>query len=434
MQEAFNGKFKEQQSSTAAWLPVPTFKLNNNEPRPGTCVEDTHALSEQLVTFIRGHPLMDSAVSNDNGKPVFYRRDIMFTKIVVDIIEIDGIRYTVYFVGTNTGHVYKIVEWYPQGSLSGSETGSGLYGSGMDSLLNGNNGGPQVGASSTGANGAQSTLVEIIEATVPEPVRAMEISSRHKSLYVASDSQVKQINLLNCRQRHDSCVQCVRDPYCGWDRKHLECRHMSSASASMINLDQPTSNLIQDITNETPDLCHAVIKHKDVHVTWGQSVHLPCKFNGFIQESQDLQQILAGQQRQSGSMSIIAKQQQQQQQHNSVYGQQTGYQAASQLQQQQQVAADNLMGAQNPYAQLGQPHGLIQPTNYIQWYYHRRDNILSPGYPVLQRRDKFILAADQGLVILNANEPGWYQCRLGNQIIHSYNLIIDTSKYRYIIV
>lgn len=166
-----------------------------------------------------------------------------------------------------------------------------------------------------------------------------------------------------------------------------------------------SSNLIQDISSETPDLCHAAIKHKDIHVTWGQSVHLPCKFNGFIQESQDLQQLLAAQQR-------------------------------TRLQQQQQTQpfADYNQGlASSSSAGLGQPHGLVQPASFIQWYYHRRDNILSPGFPVLQRRDKFILAADQGLVILNANEPGWYQCRLGNQIIYSYNLIIDTSKFAHTI-
>lgn len=215
IQEAFNGKFKEQQSSTAAWLPVPSYKLNANEPRPGTCVDDTQALSDHLVTFIRGHPLMDSAVANDNNRPVFYRRDIMFTRIVVDVIEIDGLRYTVYFVGTNTGHVYKIVEWYPPQMMANDDP---MH--------------PSSGASSSSSSGpanqnAQSALVEVIDATVPEPIRAMEISSRHKSLYVSSDSQIKQINLLNCKQRHENCMQCVRDPYCGWDRKHLECRHFS---------------------------------------------------------------------------------------------------------------------------------------------------------------------------------------------------------------
>lgn len=215
IQEAFNGKFKEQQSSTAAWLPVPSYKLNQNEPRPGSCVEDTQALSDHLVTFIRGHPLMDSAVANDNGRPVFYRRDIMFTKVVVDIMKIDGISYTIYFVGTNTGHVYKIVEWLP---LAGPSQEIDQSQSGSFAPFN---------SFAAGTSNAQSSLVEVIEATPGEPVRVMEISSRHKSLYVASDWQVKQINLVNCKQRHDNCMQCVRDPYCGWDRKHLECRHFS---------------------------------------------------------------------------------------------------------------------------------------------------------------------------------------------------------------
>lgn len=173
------------------------------------------------------------------------------------------------------------------------------------------------------------------------------------------------------------------------------------------------------MTNQTPDVCHSAIKHKDVHVTWGQSVHLPCKFNGFIQETQDLQQLLAGQQRQHQA-------QQQQQMLSGVVGSGGGGGVGG---------AVGTLGGQfmahavaEQQAQLHHQHGLLQPAAYVQWYYHRRDNVLSAGYPVLQRRDKFILAADKGLVILNANEPGWYQCRLGNQIIYSYNLIIDTSK------
>lgn len=220
------------------------MKFNLNDPRPGTCADDTQALSDSFVTFIRSHPLMDSAVPSDNGRPSFYRRDVMFTKIVVDIIEVDGVRYTVYFVGTSTGHVYKIVEWLsPNGS---GPMGMEAAAAGMMMALDQGSGfapSPSAAASSSSSSSSsspsgqfgsnqpssQSTLVEVIEATVPEPVRAMEISARHKALYVASDSQVRQINLMNCKQRHDNCLQCVRDPYCGWDRKHLECRHFSLA-------------------------------------------------------------------------------------------------------------------------------------------------------------------------------------------------------------
>ena len=186
IQEVFNGKFKEQATSSSAWLPVLSSKVP--EPRPGLCVNDTHTLPDSVLNFIRGHPLMDSAVAHDNGKPVFYKRDVIFTRIVVDKLEVDGVKYLVYFAGTNTGLVYKLVEWYDR---SGE---------------------------------IHSNLVDVFEATVPEPVRAMELSPIHKSLYVASDSIVRQFDLLMCRGRYENCIRCTRDPYCGWDKDHGECK------------------------------------------------------------------------------------------------------------------------------------------------------------------------------------------------------------------
>ena len=80
--EAFGGKFKEQESSTSAWLPVASSKVP--EPRPGTCVEDTRELPDRVLNFIRTHPLMDSTVAHQGGAPVFYKRDVIFTNLVVD--------------------------------------------------------------------------------------------------------------------------------------------------------------------------------------------------------------------------------------------------------------------------------------------------------------------------------------------------------------
>lgn len=173
-------------TSSSAWLPVLTSKVP--EPRPGTCVNDSQTLPDSVLNFIRGHPLMDSAVAHDNGKPVFYKRDVVFTKIVVDKLVVAGKEYFVYFAGTATGLIYKLVEWYDR---SGEE---------------------------------HSNLVDIFEATVPEPVRVLEISSQHKSLYVASDSVVRQFDLSMCRARYENCIQCIRDPYCGWDREHNGCK------------------------------------------------------------------------------------------------------------------------------------------------------------------------------------------------------------------
>lgn len=76
------GKFKEQATSNSAWLPVLNSKVP--EPRPGTCVNDTTNLPDPVLNFIRSHPLMDKAVNHEHNNPVFYKRDLVFTKLVVD--------------------------------------------------------------------------------------------------------------------------------------------------------------------------------------------------------------------------------------------------------------------------------------------------------------------------------------------------------------
>ncbi|GIY92151.1 hypothetical protein CEXT_675802 [Caerostris extrusa] len=225
IQEVFNGKFKEQATSSSAWLPVLTSKVP--EPRPGLCVNDTQTLPDSVLNFIRGHPLMDSAVSHDNAKPVYYKRDVIFTCLVVDMIEVDGVKYTVYYAGSTDGYVYKLVEWYDR---LGEE---------------------------------HSNLVDIFEATVPDPVRAIEISSKHKSLYVSSDFVLRQFDLVMCKGRFANCLRCIQDPYCGWDKERGECKPY-------------VNGLLQDVTNATPGICDNCVKNKPLHVFWGQSVHLSC--------------------------------------------------------------------------------------------------------------------------------------------------------------
>lgn len=107
IQEAFRGKFKEQATSSSAWLPVLSNKVP--EPRPGQCVNDTESLPDTVLNFIRSHPLMDSAISHENEKPVFYKRDVMFTRLVVDKLRIDfvgtDLEYTVYYAGSSKHYV-----------------------------------------------------------------------------------------------------------------------------------------------------------------------------------------------------------------------------------------------------------------------------------------------------------------------------------------
>ncbi|XP_044576456.1 semaphorin-2A isoform X1 [Cotesia glomerata] len=229
IQEAFRGKFKEQATSSSAWLPVLSNKVP--EPRPGQCVNDTETLPDTVLNFIRSHPLMDSAISHENEKPVFFKRDIMFTRLVVDKLRIDFIgmdlEYTVYYAGSSDGRVHKVVQWVDSNGES------------------------------------QSILLDVFDVTPGEPIQAMEISKEHKALYVASDHRIKQIDLVMCSRRYDNCLRCVHDPYCGWDKDTNACKPYAPG-------------LLQDVSNSTADVCDSSVGKRKLVVTWGQSVHLGC--------------------------------------------------------------------------------------------------------------------------------------------------------------
>ncbi|CAG9091882.1 unnamed protein product [Plutella xylostella] len=221
--EAFAGRFKEQATSSSAWLPV--LRARVPEPRPGTCVNDTAALPDNVLNFIRSHPLMDSAVRQEGDAPVFFRRDLVLTSLVVDKQFVDmlgaDITYTVYYAGTNAGEIYKIVQW----------------------------------------SGGAARVADIWRAADNEPVRAMAISRQMHSLYVTTDNRIRQLPLRACSHRYDSCVRCVLDPYCGWDKEADACRPYSPG-------------LLHDATNSTPAICEASAPQRTIRAGYGQSVHL----------------------------------------------------------------------------------------------------------------------------------------------------------------
>ena len=136
---------------------------------------------------------MHHNVHHDNSEPAFFAKDVSFTKIVVDnevtISHYGGKSqdYTIYYAGTSDGKVYKVSRW---------KNSKGQY---------------------------QSKLLDILDIT-NEPIRAMEISRSRRQLYITSDTGIRQIDLNLCTVRYDNCLQCSRDPSCGWDRDAGVCR------------------------------------------------------------------------------------------------------------------------------------------------------------------------------------------------------------------
>lgn len=229
--KAFEGKFKEQESSTSAWLAVAASKVP--QPRPGSCVDDTRELPDRVLNFIRTHPLMDEHVGHQGEAPVFYKRDVVFSHLVVDRVSVgkygEKRDFTMFYIGCSTGQVYKVSQWVDL------ETGR-----------------------------RKSALLDVFQGTLSgEAIRAMAISRSLHTLYLTSDSSIRQISLALCESRYSSCLQCGRDPQCGWDREEGVCRGYRQG-------------LLQDPTGAREGLCDASIFKRKLIANFGQSVHLSC--------------------------------------------------------------------------------------------------------------------------------------------------------------
>ena len=227
------GKFKEQASSTSMWLPVPSKDVP--EPRPGSCSDDTRELPDNVLNFIRKHPLMDSDVPHDADGPAFFQKDVVFTKVVVDEVIKQtaygsvGQKFTIYYAATEDGRIFKVARW--------PTPATGSY---------------------------QSRLLDIIVATPQEPIRAMVLSRKSKMLIITTDYGVKQIPTEgNCKKQYKNCVQCVHDPYCGWNRETGHC-------------DIANPYLLQDPQGVAEGICEASLPQKKIVANFGSSVHLNC--------------------------------------------------------------------------------------------------------------------------------------------------------------
>ena len=103
-------------------------------------------------------------------------------------------RFAIYYAGTADGRIFKVARW-----------------------------------PTANAGDFQSRLLDVIYVTHPEPIRAMALSRKSKMLIVTSDYGIKQLPTEGlCSTRYKNCVQCVHDPYCGWNREKGECQTANS--------------------------------------------------------------------------------------------------------------------------------------------------------------------------------------------------------------
>ncbi|XP_067858188.1 semaphorin-4G isoform X2 [Heptranchias perlo] len=244
VRKTFEGPFKEDQESPHRWSRY-TDKVP--EPRPGSCITDefrrrgfktSHDLPDIVLDFVKKHPLMHEEVTPVGGRPVFIKKNVNYTKIVVDTITaLDDKQYNVMFIGTVEGWLHKVVN-----------TGSSVH-----------------------------IIEEIQIYKEPQPVESLVLSSTQGMLYIGSQSAVIQLSVASCR-KYATCFDCIlaRDPYCGWDGE--VCRE--------IRMEKDRSQLIQDLVNGSRGCLDSgadvPLEAKSRRVQKGSDIVLQCRLSSNI--------------------------------------------------------------------------------------------------------------------------------------------------------
>ncbi|XP_028966911.1 semaphorin-1A [Galendromus occidentalis] len=198
----FHGPFKGQEEKNSNWLPVINSKVP--EPRPGQCVNNSKSLPDVTLNFITNHPLMDQAVPSYFGRPIVVHTgfNYRYTYIAVDaqVEGVNGKMYDVLFIGTDHGHVVKVVN---VASLRKEHEGPIVV---EDVQVF-----PLVGQTQT---------------PVPVTNLIVQRSPYEQKLIVVSNSEIQGIPLFHCH-RAKTCFDCVRlqDPYCAWSNEERKCTH-----------------------------------------------------------------------------------------------------------------------------------------------------------------------------------------------------------------
>ncbi|XP_059804072.1 semaphorin-4G-like [Hypanus sabinus] len=237
IRKAFEGLYKEDQRSPKRWS---RYIHRVPEPRPGSCITDefrkagfkiSYDLPDRVLDFVRKHPLMDEEVKPVGGRPLFTKKQVNYTKIVVDTVTaLDGEQYNVMFIGTDNGWIHKLVN-----------------------------------------SGASTHIVEEIRLYKDlQPVESLVLARTQGTLFIGSQSGVTQLPVSNCHV-YKNCWDCVlaRDPYCGWDRSVCQ----------DIRTQKNRTSLIQDIANGNKGCLDSNPNVINRRVPDGSDIYLQCNLS-----------------------------------------------------------------------------------------------------------------------------------------------------------
>ncbi|XP_049990033.1 semaphorin-6D isoform X6 [Alexandromys fortis] len=263
IEKVFKGRFKEQKTPDSVWTAVPEDKVP--KPRPGCCAK--HGLAEayktsidfpdETLSFIKSHPLMDSAVPPIADEPWFTKTRVRYRLTAIEVDRAAGPyqNYTVIFVGSEAGVVLKVLAKTSPFSLN-------------DSVLL-----EEIEAYNQAKCSAESEE--------DRKVVSLQLDKDHHALYVAFSSCVVRIPLSRC-ERYGACKKsCIasRDPYCGW---------LSQGVCERVTIGMLAGGYEQDMEyGNTAHLgdCHGVrweVQSGDSNQMVHMNVLITCVFAAFV--------------------------------------------------------------------------------------------------------------------------------------------------------
>ncbi|XP_048108019.1 sema domain, transmembrane domain (TM), and cytoplasmic domain, (semaphorin) 6Ba isoform X1 [Alosa alosa] len=198
----FEGRFKEQKSPESIWTPVPDELVP--KPRPGGCAvqgsrfSSSNTFPDEVLTFIKTHPLMDEAIPLLGHRPWIIKTMVRYqlNTMVVDTEAGPHKNRTVVFLGSTRGTVLKFL-------IVPNKDSPGSNGNIFLEELEGYN------PDRCGGDSVQAR----------QPLSLTLDQSSH-TLLLAFQSCLVRLPVARCHL-HSRCMKnCIasRDPYCGWTR------------------------------------------------------------------------------------------------------------------------------------------------------------------------------------------------------------------------
>ncbi|XP_065319779.1 semaphorin-2A-like isoform X1 [Gordionus sp. m RMFG-2023] len=242
--EALKSNFIRRPHTFSSWDQVPSTEIpeiisNNRECSNKT---DTLSWNEEAIYFMNEHPMVQNSVNQENHEPIFFHNNLELKKIIVDqIVGFDKAHpYYVIFAISVRGDMYKITYWYD-------------------------------------ANGRYSSqIVSSYQIITNSNINSIDLLPG-KYIYVTMNNSINQISLALC-EKYELCSQCIRDPYCGWDKYAGSCKKWDSSKSSKLLQSVRTKNDGLCVTNEKV----ARFKVSNIMTIPGSSVHMKCKFPSYL--------------------------------------------------------------------------------------------------------------------------------------------------------